>query len=98
MSKMEEEVCEHKVMKAEARKSLEIKLQICGRKYQCEVKPVPTELEYMEEEHVTSAAQRETIQLTDPTTKCIPMQKHTPEVCYQLLPFWLFTREETEET
>lgn len=62
MSKMEEEECEHTVMKAQrqARKSLEIKLQICGRKYQCEVKPVPTELEYMEEEHVISTAQRET--------------------------------------
>lgn len=33
---------------------------ICGRKCQCEVKPVPTELEYKVEGHVTSTAQRET--------------------------------------
>lgn len=40
--------------------SLEMKRQICGRKCQCEVKPVPTELEHVVEGHVSSTAHRET--------------------------------------
>lgn len=36
------------------------KASICGMKCQCEVKPVPTELEYIVDGHVTSTAQRET--------------------------------------
>lgn len=60
MSKMEKEECEHEEIKAQrhAKESLEMKRQICGRKCQCEVKPVPTELEYKVEGHVTT--QRET--------------------------------------
>ncbi len=62
MSKMEEEECEHEEIKAQrhAEESLEMKRQIRGRKCQCEVKPVPTELEYIVEGRVTSTAQRET--------------------------------------
>lgn len=43
-----------------AETSLKMKRQICGRKRQCEVKPVPTELEYIMEGRVISTAQRET--------------------------------------
>lgn len=59
VSKMEEEECEHEEIKAQ-RHAEEMKRQMCGRKRQCEVKPVPTELEYKVEECVTSTAQRET--------------------------------------
>lgn len=72
-----------------------MKRQICGRKCQREVKPVPTELEYLMEGRVFSTAQRETgisnslIQLPN-TFLC----RNT----HQKLIFWLFTREKTEET
>lgn len=59
---MEEEEREHEERKAQrhAEQSLEMKRQMHGRKCQCEVKPVPTELEYIVEGNVTSTAQRET--------------------------------------
>lgn len=61
-SKMEEELCEHGEIKARkhAEESTETKRQMCGFKYQSEVKPVPTEFASIVEGRVTSAAQKET--------------------------------------
>lgn len=102
MSKMEEKKCEHEEINAQrhAKESLEMKRQMCRRKCQCEVKPVPTELEYIVEGYVTSIAQRETeiykslIQLLN-TFLCRNTYQKFVTICY---PFGLFTRETTEET
>lgn len=69
-----------------AEESLEMKRQICVRKCQCEVKPVPTELEYIMKGHVTSSAQRETGISNWSNFKTF-LCRNTRQVCHQLLPF-----------
>lgn len=75
--------------------------QICGIKCQNEVKPVPTELEYTVDVHVTSTAQRETGISTSPIhLRCVSLgpTQIIRGPTNSLLHFRRETEEKTEET